>query len=148
MSAKVARMRGLERIRRLQEEMERRELQAAMGAVAEVQAAIEMDGASLLGARDAGRAALVRGDRGEWLLADAQGEVARANIEKLKVLRARREAAVPAAMAKFMACRLEHEQAKSLALEARAIELLDLARREQAAADEWTLTRRMIVKRD
>jgi hypothetical protein len=148
MSAKLVRMRGLERIRRLQEEMELRELQAAMGAVAEVAVALDMDGASLVGARDAGRAALVRGDRGEWLLADAQGEVARANLEKLKVLRARREAAVPPAMARFMACRLEHEQAKSLAGEARAAELLEQARREQAAADEWALSRRAIVKRN
>jgi hypothetical protein len=130
-------MRGLQRIR---------ELQAAMSAVAEVASALREDGEALSHSGAAGRAALGRGDRREWLLAEAQGEVARANMEKLKNLLARREAAVPPAMERFLSCRLEHEQTKVLAESAQQAADLEQAHREQAAADEWVQSRWSIVK--
>jgi len=139
-------MRGLERIRKVQEDMQRRELQAAMSAVAEVSSALKKDSEAVQNAGVVRRAALERGDRKEWLLAEAQSEVARANMEKLTPLLARREAAVPAAMARFLSCRLEHEQTKVLAEAAQREVAMDQARRDQAAADEWVLSRWSIVK--
>ena len=146
MSAKVRRMQGLARIRRVQEETERRELAAALGAVHEVGAALRGDGAALIESDQLGRAALGRGDRGEWLLAEAQGEVARANLAKLRLLLTKREAAVPAARARYLACRLEHERTKVLVDASMRTEADEQARREQAAADEWVISRWMIVK--
>jgi hypothetical protein len=129
------------RIRKLQEETERRELEVAVGAVAEVVAALRMDEAAVGESQEMSRNALGEGDRGEWLLADAQGEVARANMDRLAVLRVKREAAVPVAMARFLACRREHEQAKVLVREARQAEAVEVGRKEQAAADEWVMSR-------
>lgn len=141
MSTKVQRLQGLERIRRLQEEMERRALELAVAAVAEVETALREDAAAMLESRGSARAALRTGDRSEWLLADAQGEVARANIDKLGSLLSKREAVVPLAMARFLACRREHEQSKVLVKEARQVEAAEVARREQATADEWVMSR-------
>jgi hypothetical protein len=141
MSTKVMRLRGLARIRGLQEETERRVLERAVAAVAEVETARRKDGAALLESRGIAREALRTGDRSEWLLADSQGEVARANIDKLGGLLAKREAAVPIAMARFLACRREHEQSKVLVNAARQAELAESVRKEQATADEWVMSR-------
>jgi flagellar export protein FliJ len=141
MSTKILRLQGLARIRRLQEEIERRALQLAVAAVAEVESALQSDAAAMLESRESAREALRAGDRSEWLLADAQGEVARANIDKLGCLLTKREAQVPIATARFLVCRHEHEQSKVLVRETRQAEAVEDARREQATADEWVISR-------
>jgi flagellar export protein FliJ len=141
MSTKILRLQGLARIRRLQEEMERRALQLAVAEVAEVESALQSDAAAMLESRESAREALRTGDRSEWLLADAQGEVARANIDKLGSLLTKREAQVPIAMTRFLVCRREHEQSHVLVRETRQSEAVEDARREQATADEWVISR-------
>ncbi len=129
------------RIRKLQEELERGALELAVSAVAEVERAIKVDETALMESQVLSREALKDGDRGEWLLADAQGEVARANMDKLGVLLGQREAEVPVAMERFLARRREAEQVKVLVDEAGRVEDAEGARREQAAADEWVISR-------
>ena len=141
MSAKLARRQGLARIRKLQEEMERAALERAAYAVAQVESALRLDEAAVADSGRMSRAALDSGDRFDWLLADAQGEVARANHSKLSTLLLQRQAEVVPARASFLLRRKEHEQARALAenalLEGTAAE----TRCAQAEADDWVLSR-------
>ena len=151
MSRKIARLRGLERIRGLQEEMERATLEQAVGALVEVESALRHDGEALTDAREKSRAALGAGDRGEWLYADAQSEVARASISRLGALLAQRQAAVVPAMEGFLQCRKQHEQTKVLLGNARSEAALMGTRKTQAEMNEWGVSRwarraRAIVK--
>jgi flagellar export protein FliJ len=141
MSANVARLRGLERIRSLQEEIERASLERAMGAVAEVEQALRDDSGAITEAKTRARAALGVGDRSEWLFADAQGEVARSSISRLGGLLRQREAAVAPAMEGYLACRKLHEQAKVLLANAEAEAKAAELRRTQMEMDEWVISR-------
>ncbi len=82
------------------------------------------------------------GDRGEWLMADAQGEVAGWNRGRLRILLQARSAEVAPAMEKFLESRREHEQVKQLIENARLAHRSDEDRKAQAGADDWFLSRR------
>ena len=86
MNPRPERLGRLLAIRRLTEDINRRALQLALGAVVEVEAAIEGQESALTQARLAGRAARVEGDRGAWLIAEAQEEVAGWNRGRLNAL--------------------------------------------------------------
>ncbi len=70
-------------IRRLNEDLDRRTLALALAAVAEVETALARQEETQAEARLAAQAALAAGERGEWLLADAQSEVAGWNRGRL-----------------------------------------------------------------
>jgi hypothetical protein len=141
-SGKGERLARLAAIRKLNEELDRRDLQAALAAVAEVQAALARQRTSLEESKLAGTVALVEGDRCAWLMADAQSEVSGWNRDRLgSILEARLAQAAPA-MAKFLESRREHEQVKQLVENARQAAGLEEDRRAQAAADDWFLSRR------
>jgi hypothetical protein len=142
-SGRAKRLERLLAIRRLSEELDRRTLGLALASVAEVEAALAVQEATLIDARRAERAALASGDRGEWLLADAQHEVAGWNRGRLNVLLQARAAEVPPAMGRFLDSRREHEQVKQLVENAQQAERVEENRRAQAAADDWFLSRRM-----
>jgi hypothetical protein len=143
MSDKTRRLKRLVGIRKIAEELDRRDLELAVAAVAEVDAALWATRGSLLEAGTAARAALGAGERGEWLLADAQSEVAGWNRGRLGLLRAQRVVAVEPAKEKFMASRLEHEQVKVLVEDAKREEREDEGRRAQTTSDDWFLGRLM-----
>jgi hypothetical protein len=128
-------------IRRVREELDRRELQRSLSAVAEAEHALERQHTALAEARLVSRAALAEGDREEWLLADTQGAIAGWNQKRLEAVRSARAAEVPAAMTQFVESRREHEQAKHLVADAKRADQLDTDRRGQAAADDWYLSR-------
>jgi hypothetical protein len=129
-------------IRRLTEDINRRALQLALGAVVEVEAAIKGQESALTQARLAGRAALVEGDRGAWLIAEAQEEVAGWNRGRLNALLRVRLAEVPPATKQFLEGRREHEQVKQLVEDAKLAAAVEDDRRAQAAADDWFLGKR------
>ena len=141
MSVKIARLRGLERIRKLQEEMERVALEQALSAVAEVETALSRDKDAAADATTQARAALGAGDRREWLFADAQGEVARSSISQLNVLLHQREGGVAPAMESYLACRKLHEQAKVLLSSAQSEADTEELRKTRAEMDDWVLSR-------
>ena len=143
MSGKARRTARLVAIRRLGEEDDRRTLAGALASVAEVETTLARQEMALTDARMATRRALEVGDRGAWLMADAQGEVAQWNRERLGVLLKERAAAVAPAMEKFLASRREHEQAKHLAEGAQQAAAIEEGRKAQAASDDWFLSRRM-----
>jgi hypothetical protein len=90
----------------------------------------------------AARSALNIGDRGGWLLADAQHEVAGWNRVRLDTLLQARAAEVPPAMERFLQSRREYEQVQQLVESAEQVEHVEEDRRAQAAADDWFLSRR------
>jgi hypothetical protein len=141
-SGRTGRLTRLLAIRRLSQELDRRTLALALASVAEVEAALGMQERALAESRVAARAALSEGDRGQWLLADAQGEVAGWNRGRLDVLLGERVEIVAPAMEKFVESRREHEQVKRLVEDARQATSIEEDRRAQAAADDWFLSRR------
>ena len=142
MSGRQERLGRLLAIRRLNEELDRNTLAIALTRVAEVEAALAAQDASVAIARLAGHSALSAGDRGEWLLADAQKEVAGWNRGRLGVLLQARTEDVAPAMQRFVESRLEHEQVKQLVVDAQRVEATEEDRKAQAAADDWFLNKR------
>jgi hypothetical protein len=142
MSEKIERLGRLLAIRRLSEDLDRRDLALAMGSVAEVDAAIARQKLSRVDSGLAARKALESGDRGEWLLAEAQSEVAGWNWGRLDTLLKTRAAEILPAMEKFLASRLEHEQVKQLVEDARQTARAEQDHKAQAMADDWFLSRR------
>ena len=148
MSDKTRRLMRLVGIRRIAEELDRRDLELAVAAVVEVDSALRATQGSLVEAAVAARTALGAGERGEWLLADAQTEVAGWNRGRLAVLRAKRAVAVAPAKEKFLESRREHEQVKLLVEGAKQAERVDEDRRAQMTSDDWFLGRRVREQRE
>ena len=142
MSRRAERLERLLAIRRLGEDLDRRTLKIALASVAEVEAGLEQQEAALLESRIAARSALSAGDRGEWLMADAQNEVAGWNRGRLRTLLCERSNGATAAMELFLKSRQEHEQVKQLVDDARQETRNDDDRRAQGATDDWFLSRR------
>lgn len=142
MKPRTERLERLLAIRRLNEELDRRTLALALAAVAEVETALARQAETQAKARLAAQAALAAGERGEWLLADAQSEVAGWNRRRLGgMLRTRTEAVAPA-MDRFVESRRDLEQVKQLVENAQQAARAEQDRRAQAAADDWFLSRR------
>jgi hypothetical protein len=125
----------------LSEELDRRTLELAVASVAEVETALASQQAALVDATQMARAALTAGNRGEWLLADAQHKAAGWNCVRLRGLLEARAAEVPPAMEKFLESRLEHEQVKQLVESAQQTRDAEEDRKTQAAADDWFLSK-------
>jgi len=140
---KAERLGRLLAVRRVAEEMAQGRLQLASAAVTEVETALGAQETTLIEAKAAGREALVSGERGDWLMADAQAEVAGWNRGRLGVVLAKRKTFVAPAMEDFLDSRREHEQVKLLLEDARRAARIDDDRRAQAAADDWFLGRRV-----
>jgi hypothetical protein len=142
MSGRRNRLDRLRAIRQLCEGIDRRNLQTALAAVAEVERAMRAQGAARMNAGMSARAALTAADRGEWLLAEAQIEVAGWNCGRLVVLQRARASEVAPAMERFLESRREHEQVKQLVDAAKQAAKVEDDRRAQATADDWFLSRR------
>ena len=142
MSGSAKRLFRLLGIRKLNEDLDRRALELALAAVAEVEAAILRQETALSESRLATRSALTSSDRGEWLLADAQSEVAGWNWVRLRTLLPSRAAKVAPAMEKFLESRREHEQVKQLIENAQQSARTEEDRNAQSAADDWFLSKR------
>ncbi len=146
MNGRAERLDRLLAIRRLSEDLDRRALGLALAAAAEVDRGIGRQESALAESKLASRKALSSGERGEWLLADAQAEVAGWNRRKLEVLLGVRKAAAATAMAKFMESRRKHLQVKQLVENAQQAAAIEEGRKAQAAADDWFLSKRIRSK--
>jgi len=140
---KAERLGRLLAIRRVAEEMAQGRLQLASAAVTEVETALSVQQTTLIEAGVAGREALAGGERGDWLMAEAQAEVAGWNRGRLGVLLGVRKTLAAPAMEDFLESRREFEQVKLLLEDARQAARIDQNRRAQAAADDWFLSRRV-----
>jgi hypothetical protein len=146
-SAKAERLIRLLVIRRVAEDLDRRKMELAAAAVGEVETALGTQEATIVEAALVGRVALEAGERGDWLMADAQSEVAGWNRRRLGVLLATRSAEFVPAMEKLIESRREHEQVKLLVESARQAARGEEDRKAQAAADDWFLSRRVRTAR-
>jgi len=141
------RLQRLLAIRRMAEELDRRTMTLAMTVVAEIETALGVQRAALLEAKQLAHAALSAGDRGEWLMADAQSEVAGWNRGRLDVLLRTRAVEVSPATEQFLKSRREHEQVKLLVQDAQQAAQVEDDRKLQAAADDWFLSKRIRMAR-
>jgi hypothetical protein len=128
-------------IRKLNEGLDWRALELALAAVAEVEAGLARQEAVLSDSKLAARIALLEGDRAEWLLADAQGEMAGWNRRRLHALLHARAAAATEARLRFLESRREHEQVRQLVGDSRQAMRSEEDRRAQADADDWFLAK-------
>jgi hypothetical protein len=142
MSQSGMRLARLAAIRKLNEDLDRRNLQLALASVAEVEAGLARQQAALAESKAVAVAALSDGNRREWLMSEAQSEVAGWNRNRLRVILESRTGAVAPAMAKFLESRQKHEQAKQLLRNARQSASIEDDRKAQSAADDWFLNRR------
>jgi hypothetical protein len=147
LSDKARRLQRLLAIRRICEDVDRGMMGMALAAVAEVDLALNAQRAELIRGTQAARVALSAGERGDWLMADAQSEVAGWNRGRLGVLREARAVEVPPAVERFLISRREHEQMKLLVRDADLAEQIEEGRKMQAATDDWFLSRRIRVAR-
>jgi hypothetical protein len=83
-----------------------------------------------------GRAALARGDREGWTVAELAGLRLTANLERLAQLRVKREVVLLEAAERHDESRLKMEQVEKLVERRRAEAALEAGRREQAGADD------------
>lgn len=132
----------LRAVRQLIENVSRRDLQIALAAVAEVNTALHEQEAAHADAALSARTALAAADRGEWLFADAQAEVAGWNRQRLNVLLPERMSEVARAMENFLETRREHAQVRQLIEAARQAAKIEDDRKAQAITDDWYLSRR------
>jgi hypothetical protein len=142
MSGRATRLGRLLAIRKLSEDLNRRTLEIATASVAEVETGIGMQVAALLDSRVTARDALSSGDRSEWLLADAQAEVAGWNRNRLQAMLRIREDAAADALRGFLESRSEHKQVRHLVEDAELAARAEQDHRAQLAADDWFLSRR------
>jgi hypothetical protein len=142
LSDRAERLKRLLAIRLLTEELDRNALQIALSAVSDVETALATLDHAMTESKLIARAALAKGDRRDWMLADAQGEVAGWNLSKLKKLLAERTEVAESAKKKFIESRREQEQVKQLVKDAQQTARIQEVRRAQAAADDWFLGKR------
>lgn len=142
MSDRATRLNRLLAIRKLSEELDRRSLKVAVARVEQVQSALACQDNALADAHRLARQALAAGDRSQWLMADAQAEVAAWNRTRLLDLLKRRAEAVAPAMERYMESRRAQEQIADLVGEARAASASEGERKAQLVADDWFLSRR------
>jgi hypothetical protein len=142
MSGRAERLQRLLAIRMLTEDLDRNVLQSALAAVALVENTLAALDNAVTESKISARTALADGDRSEWMMADAQGEVAGWDRSKLKRLLATRTEAAGTAMGRFLESRREHEQVKQLVKDSEQATRVDDLRRAQAASDDWFLSKR------
>ena len=130
---------GLKRIAKLYgvvERMHSLRLEQASAAVREVVGAIGVERDAGAAAGVAGRLALGSGDHGEWMLAQAQREMAGMRRVRLETMRDERAVVEVEAKREFLESRVRTEQVKQVVSRAAEIAAVEDGRRVQAASDD------------
>ena len=138
------RIAALKRIAKLYgavETMHSVELSRATSALNEAETAVRAEQAAGVAANLAGRAALTTGDREEWMLTDAEREMAGWRRGLLEGLRVERDAVREAARKQFLDSRVQTEQMKSVVTRMKEQVEIEQGRRMQASSDDRYLTR-------
>ncbi len=148
MAIALGRLKRLERIRRLSAAQARVELELAAAEVLQVEKSLAAQARSAAESRTQARCALAVADRGEWLLAEAAGEVAGWNTDRLQAALAKRRQALQPARAMYAARHRDEEQVAMLVDSSEAAARQEQGRREQAAADDWFSRRRKAGNRE
>lgn len=128
------------------ERMDSIELQRAMSVVREAERAIERQRTIVHAAGLDGRAALVKGDRMGWSLAETQQEVSAWRARRLEEVRVEREALNEAAREVYAASRLKSEQMNRVVEGVAKRVEMEEERRFQATTDDRFLSRKLWTK--
>jgi flagellar biosynthesis chaperone FliJ len=137
MGLSLNRLLRLQRIRSLQEQQARMDLERANNALHAAETALAGHQQNRVDAQSAARGALLAGDRIEWHLAEAGREVSEWKIGQMEVLRKQRAEAVAPARALYMEKRREEEQIKILRAGVQSDIDVERKREEQRMSDEW-----------
>ena len=142
MKKRVAQMERVAAVRVLQERLCEAASVRATGDVRVVECALSQTEQARCAAEQEGRAALVDGDRSQWLLTDAMREVAGWNRSRLEILRVERvrDAAVKATA--WQQSVLRQEQVGKMTASLRDGLEVAAARSAQAESDDRFLSRR------
>lgn len=123
------------------EQMHSVALRQASAAVQEADGALRAERAMGSAAAVAGRTALTLGEREDWLLSHAQGEVAAVRSQRLEDLRLQRTEVESVARVEFLQSRVKTEQMKQVVAQMVELAEIEEGRRFQAAADDRYLAR-------
>jgi|GEM_PF-2316664 len=137
MALSLGRLKRLQKIRSMEEQQARTELERVNMALNAAETAVGEQLVQRTMARRASRAALLAGDKAEWHLAEAMREVSEWNLDKMRAERQQRAAAVEPARVVFMEKRRDDEQMKILRGNVQRMADAESKRLEQIAADEW-----------
>jgi hypothetical protein len=141
MGPRLARLKRIEDLYGMVEEVRSVALRQAAAKVYEVEEAISEQWGHARASANEGRLALLKGDRQQWLLAEAQREFGRIRRQQLEEVRVQREVVTDHAREEYGASRMKKEQIKSV-VEQRETELeLVAGRKTQSATDDRFLSR-------
>lgn len=123
------------------EAMRALDLQQASGALTEAEMAIAVEHRAAVAANDAARSALRSGDREEWMLSEAQREIAGLREGRLEEMRAARTIVRDKLRGEYLESRMQTEQMKHMVAYRREQAEVEEARRAQATSDDRYLGR-------
>jgi len=141
----TSRTKSLRRIARLYgvvEEMHSVTLRQATATVNEAEGAIRMERNAGALAAEAGRTALSAGEREEWLLSHAEGEISLMRAKLFEEMKERYVVVEQAAREEFLASRIKTEQMKQIVEQRVKQTALEEGRRIQATSDDRYAARR------
>jgi len=142
MEPRLEAMRRLAALYAAVEEMHATELQRVTAEVREAEDAIERERQVARLSRVDGRAALVEGNRMNWMMAESEQETAAWRRRALELIRLKREELNNAAMEQYVASRLKREQMKRVCEDIASRLEIEEGRRVQAVSDDRFLARR------
>lgn len=123
------------------EEMHSVALRQIASRVHEVHTAIAMQYEQIESITKESHRALVDGDRQEWVMASAQGELSKTRCQQLESIRQQREVDMERAREEYAISKIKNEQMKSVVNKYQIKERLVADRKIQAATDDRFLSR-------
>ena len=148
--SRTAALRRIARLYGVVEEMHSVALRQATGRVHEAENAIQKERDAAAASVAAGRVALTAGEREEWMLTHAEGEISTVRVMRIKELKAMRVEVELAARSEFLASRIKTEQMKQVVTQMAERAAIEEVRRTQAFSDDRHAGRRawLASKRD
>jgi len=149
MSSKLKSLSKLAGLYSIVENMQALSLQRAATSLREVEKRIEQQMASSQTAKQAGKSALERGDRTDWLMTESQSEVALWNKDRLDQLRLQREELKQEIEQLHRQSLLQRDQLDAVVAKVQRDREVELQRLDQDVADDRHLSRlRWLEKRN
>ncbi len=141
MNPKETKLRRLLAVRESRERLEKLELQRHLASARAMEKAIAEQESFRLHARHAGDAALRKGDQEEWLMSQAEYEIAGWNKSGLDEMSVGVNDGLVRAEEYYANCHLEYERSKILLEEIVQEDRMSEDRRSQLEIDSWFLSR-------
>ena len=140
--SRTAALRRIARLYGVVEEMHSVALRQATGRVHEAEGAIRMERDAAAASGAAGRVALTAGEREEWTLTHAEGEISAVRAMRIEELKTTRVEVELAARSEFLASRIKTEQMKQVVTQMAERAAIEEGRRNQAVSDDRHAGRR------